>query len=80
METIAANMMLSEKLPDYVDKPDPYLMITLRIDEAVKANRPDGWRGVQSKEQTVKQSIYSVVPDIEEVERLFLIIKAQSEY
>ena len=80
METIAANMMLSETLPDYVDKPDPYLMITLKIDEAVKANRPDGWRGVQSKEQTVKQSIYSVVPDIEEVERLFLIIKAQSEY
>ena len=80
METIAANMMLSETLPDYVDKPDPYLMITLKIDDAVKANRPDGWRGVQSKEQTVKQSIYSVVPNIEEVERLFLIIKAQSEY
>jgi type I restriction enzyme R subunit len=80
METIAANMMLSETLPDYVDKPDPYLMITLKIDEAVKANRPDGWRGVQSREQVVKQSIYSVVPNVEEVERLFLIIKAQSEY
>ncbi len=55
-------------------------MITLKIDEAVNANRPDGWRGVQSREQVVKQSIYSVVPNVEEVERLFLIIKAQSEY
>ena len=41
---------------------------------------PDEWRGVQAKEQIVKGAIYGVVPDIDEVERLFLIIKAQSEY
>jgi type I restriction enzyme R subunit len=35
---------------------------------------------VQAKEQIVKQAIYSVVKDVAEVERLFLIIKAQSEY
>ena len=80
METIAANLMLGENTPEYVTKVDPYLAIALRIDEAVKANRPDGWRGVQAKEQIVKQAIYSVVKDVAEVERLFLIIKAQSEY
>jgi type I restriction enzyme R subunit len=80
METIAANLMLGENTPEYVTKVDPYLAIALRIDQAVKANRPDGWRGVQAKEQIVKQAIYSVVKDVAEVERLFLIIKAQSEY
>ena len=80
METIAANVMLKENAPEYVTKVDPYLAIALRIDEAVKANRPDGWRGVQAKEQIVKQAIYSVIGNIEETERLFLIIKAQSDY
>jgi type I restriction enzyme, R subunit len=80
METIAANWMLSENTPEYVTKIDPYLAIALRIDEAVKASRPDGWRGVQAREQIVKQAIYSVIGNIEETERLFLIIKAQGEY
>jgi type I restriction enzyme, R subunit len=80
METIAANLMLSENLPEYNGSQDPFLLLALRIHEAVKANRPDGWRGVQAKEQIVKQAIYSVVKDVAEVERLFLIIKAQSEY
>jgi type I restriction enzyme R subunit len=56
------------------------LILALRIDESVKAARPDSWRGFQAREQIVKQAIYSVVEDIGEVERLFLIIKAQSEY
>lgn len=80
METIAANLMLGENIPEYGTKVDPYLVIALRIDEAVKANRPDGWRGVQAREQIIKQAIYSVVKDEAEVERLFLIIKPQSEY
>jgi type I restriction enzyme, R subunit len=80
METIAANQMLAENRPGFVAQVDPYTVLALRIDEAVKANRPDGWRGVQAKEQIVKQAIYSVVKDVAEVERLFLIIKAQSEY
>ena len=56
------------------------MVLALKIDEAVKSNRPDGWRGVQAKEQIVKQSIYSVIGNIEETERFFLIIKAQSDY
>jgi type I restriction enzyme R subunit len=80
METIVANLLIQEPPPEYAANPDPYLILALRIDESVKANRPDGWRGVQAREQIVKQAIYSVVNDVAEVERLFLIIKAQSEY
>ncbi|MEQ1904627.1 MAG: HsdR family type I site-specific deoxyribonuclease [Pirellulaceae bacterium] len=56
------------------------LELVLRIDQTVKAARPDGWRGVQAKEQVIKAALYGIVQNIEEVERLFLIIKAQSEY
>jgi type I restriction enzyme R subunit len=80
METAVANITLAEDAPEYSIRVDPYVTLALRIDEAVKASRPDGWRGVQAKEQIIKQAIYRVVKDVAEVERLFLIIKAQSEY
>jgi len=59
---------------------DAALAVAARIDEAVKRDRPDGWRGVQAKEQVIKRAIYDVLQDKDEVERLFSIIKAQSEY
>jgi type I restriction enzyme R subunit len=46
----------------------------------VKHVRPDGWRGVQAREQVIKAAIYGVVQDADEVERIFLIVKAQGEY
>ncbi|MFZ5861740.1 MAG: type I restriction endonuclease subunit R [Nitrospirota bacterium] len=55
-------------------------VIALKIDEAVKTKRPDGWRGVQAREQMVKKALYDVLQDVGEVERIFLIIKAQIEY
>ena len=54
--------------------------LALRIDETVMATRPDGWRGVQAREQVIKAALYGVLQDVLEVERIFLIIKAQSEY
>ena len=51
-----------------------------KIDAAVKQVRPDGWRGVQSREQVIKAALYKILLDKAEVERIFLIIKAQSEY
>jgi type I restriction enzyme R subunit len=54
--------------------------LALRIDEAVKRERPDGWRGVQAREQVIKSSLYDVLSDTDEVERIFVIIKAQKEY
>jgi len=52
----------------------------LKIDAAVRAARPDDWRGVLPREQTIKEAIYRILPDVAEVERIFLIIKAQQEY
>lgn len=56
------------------------LDLALRIDETVKATRPDGWRGVQAREQVIKAALYGLLQDIDEVERIFPIIKAQAEY
>jgi type I restriction enzyme R subunit len=52
----------------------------LRVDAAVKLSGPDGWRGVQAREQVIKAAIFEVVGMAEEVERLFPIVKAQAEY
>ena len=54
--------------------------LALKIDETVKASRPDGWRGVEPKERVIKAAIYAIVKDKDAVERLFTIIKAQAEY
>ncbi|MFN7768540.1 MAG: restriction endonuclease subunit R, partial [Planctomycetaceae bacterium] len=54
--------------------------LALEIDRAVRAVRPDGWRGVQAREQVIKRAIYNVLHDVAEVERLFKILEAQSEY
>ncbi len=56
------------------------LGVALKLDEAVKTVRLDGWRGVQSREQVIKQALYSVLKDATEVERIFLIVKQQREY
>ena len=54
--------------------------VALKIDEAVKANRPDGWRGVQTREMVIKRALYEVLQDPAKVERIFLIVKAQAKY
>ena len=59
---------------------DKALDLALRIDEAVRRVRPDGWRGVQAREQVIKAELYKILQNVDEVERIFLIIKAQSEY
>jgi len=52
----------------------------LKIDETIKRVRPDGWRGIQAREQVIKAALYEELKDKEEVERIFLIVKAQKEY
>ena len=60
--------------------PDAMLELALRVDERVREVRPDDWRGVQPREQTIKQALYEILSDVDEVERIFLVIKAQTEY
>ncbi len=54
--------------------------LALQIDATVRQVRPDGWRGVQAREQVIKAALHGVLQDLAEVERIFLIIKAQTEY
>jgi type I restriction enzyme, R subunit len=54
--------------------------LALKIDATVKRVRPGGWRGVQTREQVIKRALYEVLQNVTEVERIFLIIKAQTEY
>ena len=57
------------------------LELAIKIDETVKHTRPDGWRGVQAKENVIKAALYGILQDVAEVERIFLIIeKHKSEY
>jgi type I restriction enzyme R subunit len=59
---------------------DTVLNLALKIDAAVKRARPDGWRGVHAREQIIKGALNEILQDGAEVERIFLIVKAQSEY
>jgi len=54
--------------------------LAIKIDNVVKQVRPDGWRGIQTREQVIKAALYGVLQDVAEVERIFLIIKQQKEY
>lgn len=56
------------------------LKLALKIDETVRSVRPNAWRGVQARERVIKAALYEILKDIDEVERLFSIIKAQKEY
>ncbi len=54
--------------------------LALKIDEVVKRDRPDAWRGVQPREQAVKRALYGVLQDVADVEQIFLVVKQQREY
>ena len=79
----------SEETPEKLDTPGRRALwnnlghdeaLAMKIDAIVREVRPDGWRGVQSREQTIKQALYGILNDEAEVERIFLVIKAQREY
>lgn len=59
---------------------DARLGLARRIDAAVRRVKPEGWRGVPARENTIKKALYEILGDVDEVERIFLIIKAQSDY
>ena len=54
--------------------------LAIKIDDTVKHTRPDGWRGVQAKENVIKAALYGILQDVAEVERIFLIVEKQKEY
>jgi type I restriction enzyme, R subunit len=56
------------------------LELAIKIDHTVKQIRPDDWRGNQSKEQQIKAALYGILQDVDEVNRIFLIIEQNAEY
>ncbi len=56
------------------------LGLALKVDTAVRESRPDGWRGVHSREQAVKRALYDVLQNETEVERIYNVIWQQAEY
>ena len=71
---------VAEAPGDYAVSSNPVLEKAMEIDAAVKRDRPDGWRGIQAKEQVIKAALYDILKDEAEVERIFQIVKAQGEY
>ena len=63
-----------------VSEPKAVLDLALKVDEAVRKARFDAWRGVQARELMIKRALFGVLHDEAEVERIFLIVKAQREY
>ncbi len=63
-----------------VSEPSVTLQLALKVDEAVRRARFDAWRGIQAREQMIKRALYGVLKNEAEVERVFLIVKAQKEY
>ena len=55
--------------------------LALQIDDTVRRVRPNAFRGNQAKENVIKKALLPLLGDDRvEVERVFLIIKAQPEY
>ena len=83
LKTVGARALynnLQDGLGSVAHSREEALQLALQIDAAVKRRRPDSWRGVQPREQVIKRTIYDVLGDANEVERIFLIIKQQPEY
>ena len=54
--------------------------LALKIDATVREVRPDDWRGIDARERVIKAALYGILQNFDEVERVFLVIKAQREY
>ena len=54
--------------------------LALQLHDAIIKASPDAWRDHQPKENKIKRAMLDILHDRDEVERVFPIIKAQSEY
>jgi type I restriction enzyme R subunit len=54
--------------------------LALKIHKAVIKSKQDGFRHNLMKERRIKQELFKVLQDIDEVERVYSIVKEQEEY
>jgi type I restriction enzyme R subunit len=84
MRAVYNNLKTDESVSEGANKDgiyvDPALDLAQKIDETVKSSRPDAWRGIQTREQVIKKALFDVLKDVDAVEKIFPIIKAQREY
>jgi type I restriction enzyme R subunit len=80
-ELLSERSQLVADLPiDDSDAEDTPLELALAIDAEVKRVRLDGWRDNQARENVIKAALFEILGDTADVERIFLIIRAQNEY
>ena len=84
MRAVYNNLSKQHGISESRDKKHVYgdieLDLAQKIDTTVKSSRPDGWRGIQARELVIKRALFDVLNDVDAVERIFPIIKAQREY
>ena len=74
-------LAVREPAPPYAAADDPTLRLAVAIDETVRRVRPDDWRGHQARENEIKRALLPLLQgDAAEVERIFLVVRQQSEY
>lgn len=54
--------------------------LAMQIDNAVKTEKRDDWRGNLPKEREIKQALFELLNDVDKVEEIFTIIREQREY
>ena len=54
--------------------------LAIAVDEAIKRVKKADWRDNSYKEKEIKGKILEILKDVNEVERIFPIIKQQNEY
>ena len=79
----------SAGLPQGIETPGQRMLYTelkedtdkaIEIDRILREDVPDGFKGFAPKERKVKEKLYEVIGDVEEVQALFEHIKGQDEY
>lgn len=54
--------------------------LAIQVHENIVEYKPNGWRGIDTRERAVKKAIYDVLGSVDETERIFEIVKNQPEY
>ncbi|MBI5103136.1 MAG: HsdR family type I site-specific deoxyribonuclease [Nitrospirae bacterium] len=79
----------SESTPDALNTPAKRALynnlgenkgLALAIHQEILTYRPDNWKGNETKERVIKSKLFEVLGNEKEVERIFPIVKEQSEY
>jgi type I restriction enzyme R subunit len=54
--------------------------LAMAVHESILTSKPDAFIGNPAKENAVKKAIYQIIPDVDRVNEIFEIVKAQPEY